>query len=81
MARHRVAVARERLLLRTHLAREIDDAADFTASEFARVGADDWGRTGTRSDGVEFSVASLGVYCIHELDHHAWDVHGAAVHA
>ncbi len=56
------------------VAREIDDAADFTASEFARVGPADWGRTGTRSDGVEFSVASLGVYCIHELRHHAWDV-------
>jgi len=62
------------------VAREIDDAADFTASEFARVGADDWARTGTRSDGVEFSVAALGVYCIHELDHHAWDVHARDHH-
>ena len=56
------------------VAREIVETAEWTAREFGRVGADDWGRTGTRSDGFVFSVASLGIYCIHELRHHAWDV-------
>ncbi|MEI2827932.1 MAG: DinB family protein [Dermatophilaceae bacterium] len=56
--------------------RDIVETAEWTAREFARVEPGDWGRTGTRSDGFVFSVASLGIYCIHELRHHAWDVRG-----
>jgi hypothetical protein len=33
-----------------------------------------WDRTGTRSDGARFTVASLGRYLLHDPVHHVGDV-------
>lgn len=46
------------------------------ADAFAAVPADSWGRRGSRSDGVEFTVASLARYFVHDPTHHLWDVRG-----
>ena len=35
---------------------------------------DQWGRTGLRSDGSEFTVLTLGQYFLHDLAHHLVDV-------
>lgn len=48
------------------------------AEEFAntldRVPADGWQRSGQRSNGATFTVASISVYFAHEIVHHGWDV-------
>jgi hypothetical protein len=36
----------------------------------------EWNRSGRRSDGVSFTVASLSRYMIHDPVHHVWDVTG-----
>ena len=35
-----------------------------------------WGRPGRRSDGTDFTVASLTQYISHEVHHHLHDVNG-----
>lgn len=54
--------------------REIEAAALQTATVFARPTGPQWERPGTRSNGSHFTVASLGVYFLHDLAHHVWDV-------
>jgi hypothetical protein len=39
-----------------------------------RLDADEWERTGRRSDGADFTVESMGRYLLHDLVHHVWDV-------
>lgn len=39
-----------------------------------RVTRDQWQRTGTRSDGAQFTVASYARYILHDAAHHLWDV-------
>ena len=41
---------------------------------YASVPDDDWGRRGVRSDGSVFTIASLGRYHLHDLEHHLHDV-------
>lgn len=36
----------------------------------------DWDRTGQRSDGFTFTVATLSRYLVHDLEHHLHDVDG-----
>ena len=48
----------------------------FTAGLFAAVGPDQWQRPGTRSNGSQFTVATLAVYFLHDLEHHLHDVGG-----
>lgn len=55
---------------------ELTDAAAEAASVFGSVGPGQWGRTGRRSDGMGFTVETLGRYFVHELVHHLHDVHG-----
>ena len=41
---------------------------------FASVRADEWGRTGYRSDGVAFTIDTFTRYMVHDPVHHVWDV-------
>ena len=43
--------------------------------------ADAWGRRGYRSNGSEFTIESIGVYHLHDIVHHAWDVRAAVARA
>ncbi len=33
-----------------------------------------WNNTGTRADGVEFTIDSMARYLLHDVSHHIWDV-------
>jgi hypothetical protein len=53
---------------------ELVDAADAVAHTYATVPDDAWSRRGFRSNGSEFTVASIAVYHLHDVVHHSWDV-------
>lgn len=53
---------------------ELQAAAITLADRYASVSPDQWERPGTRSNGSRFTVATLGVYCLHDVRHHLWDV-------
>ena len=59
------------------IAAELNHAAQMIASSFATVTGDQWQRTGTRSDGAEFTIESFARYFIHDPVHHLYDVTGA----
>ena len=40
------------------------------------VSGDTWERRGIRSNGSEFTVATLAVYFLHDVEHHLHDVEG-----
>lgn len=44
------------------------------ATSFSRPHGDQWSLPATRSDGASFTAASLGLYLLHELSHHAADM-------
>jgi hypothetical protein len=52
-------------------------AAGRLAARFETVIGAQWDRTGNRSDGARFTVASFARYMIHDPIHHLWDVGGA----
>jgi len=54
--------------------RELRAAAAALAARFEQVSGDDWDRTGTRSDGAEFTVETFARYLLHDPVHHLWDV-------
>jgi hypothetical protein len=58
----------------TVVATELFDAASTVADTYSSVPADAWSRRGLRSNGSEFTIASLAVYHLHDVVHHAWDV-------
>ena len=58
------------------VAAEYAEAAQRIAEEFAGVGDEQWQRRGTRSNGSQFTVATLAVYFLHDLEHHLHDVAG-----
>jgi hypothetical protein len=59
------------------VASELVDAAAAVAATYERVPRDAWSRRGLRSNGSEFTVASIAVYHLHDVVHHAHDVdHG-----
>ncbi len=59
------------------VASELVDAADAVADTYAHVPAEAWSRRGLRSNGSEFTVASIAIYHLHDIVHHAHDVeHG-----
>lgn len=61
----------------TIVASDLVDAARTVAETYDRVPADAWSRRGLRSNGSEFTVASIAVYHLHDIVHHAHDVdHG-----
>jgi hypothetical protein len=59
------------------VASELFEAADIVANTYTRVPPDGWSRRGLRSNGSEFTVASIAIYHLHDIVHHAHDVgHG-----
>ena len=46
------------------------------AKRFGAVTGDQWARTGSRSDGAQFTVLTLGQYLVHDPVHHVYDVTG-----
>lgn len=56
------------------VADELAQAAAEWSAVYAGCPEQDWGRKGLRSNGSEFTVESLGVYGLHDLRHHLWDV-------
>lgn len=59
------------------VAGELVEAADIVADTYANVPDDAWGRRGLRSNGSEFTIASIAIYHLHDIVHHAYDVtHG-----
>ena len=56
------------------VATELTAAATALAASFDAVTADQFGRTGRRSDGAEFTVSSFARYFAHDPVHHLHDV-------
>lgn len=63
------------------VATELLDAAGSVAERYESVPPDAWGRRGLRSNGSAFTIESIGVYHLHDVVHHAWDVRAAAARA
>lgn len=56
------------------VARELVNAGEACADRWTTVGADDWQRTGDRSDGSSFTVETFARYFLHDPVHHLADV-------
>jgi hypothetical protein len=56
------------------VADEIAEAGEALAARFETVAGGDWERTGTRSDGAEFTIETFARYFIHDPIHHVRDV-------
>ncbi|HUY07183.1 MAG TPA: DinB family protein [Acidimicrobiales bacterium] len=56
------------------VSRELSDASEVLAHRFARVDGSQWEHRGRRSNGSEFTVATLATYLAHDPIHHLWDV-------
>jgi len=50
------------------------DAASIVAATYTNVPADAWTRRGSRSNGSEFTIATISIYHLHDIVHHAYDV-------
>ena len=55
---------------------ELTAEGEQIAASFGRVPEDQWGRTGTRSNGSEFTVLTFSQYFLHDVVHHLHDVDG-----
>ncbi|MCV7283303.1 DinB family protein [Mycolicibacterium flavescens] len=53
---------------------ELYDAATAVAATYDSVPADAWSRRGLRSNGSEFTIATIAIYHLHDIVHHSWDV-------
>lgn len=53
---------------------ELVTAGRQLAGDFARLGAEQWDRAGTRSDGARFDVERFSRYLLHDPVHHLHDV-------
>jgi hypothetical protein len=58
------------------VAAELAAAAEVIAAHFDEIVPGQWQRTGSRSDGADFTVESFGRYFIHDPVHHLYDVTG-----
>jgi uncharacterized damage-inducible protein DinB len=56
------------------VAADLVAAADTAADTYSTVPDGAWSRRGLRSNGSEFTVASIAVYHLHDIVHHGWDV-------
>ena len=59
-----------------HIVHAMESAVARTQDTLARVGPDDWDRTGRRGDGYVFTIGSLCRYIVHDVEHHLVDVDG-----
>ncbi len=55
---------------------ELVTAFEAAAAAFDRPHGDQWEWPALRSNGSEFTARTLGLYFLHDLIHHLWDVHG-----
>lgn len=55
------------------VAQEYAEAVDATAAAFDAVAGEQWSRRGSR-DGTAFTVETLAVYTLHDIEHHLADV-------
>jgi hypothetical protein len=53
---------------------ELVERAAEVAAVYTAVQGDQWQRTGRRSNGSLFTVETMGVYHLHDVVHHLWDV-------
>lgn len=53
---------------------ELQEAAEALARLLESLAADDWERSGRRSDGASFTIDTLARYMVHDPIHHVWDV-------
>ena len=53
---------------------ELHEAGVALADAFDAIEGDQWQRSGRRSDGVSFTIATFAQYMIHDPLHHLWDV-------
>jgi len=58
------------------VAAELEAAATAFVARAKALGPADLTRPGTRSDGAEFTAATLLQYFLHDVTHHLWDVTG-----
>lgn len=58
------------------VAAEYAEALAAIADLFDGVAPEQWQRRGLRSNGSMFTVETIGVYCLHDLEHHLYDVAG-----
>jgi len=56
------------------VATEYAGLAERLASDWDAVTGEQWSLPGLRSNGSRFTVATLGVYLIHDIEHHLHDV-------
>lgn len=56
------------------VADELRAAASSVADTYDSVPADAWSRRGLRSNGSEFTIATISLYHLHDVVHHTWDV-------
>jgi len=56
------------------VADEYATAAELAAATLDIVSGDAWERRGIRSNGSQFTVATLAVYFLHDVEHHLHDV-------
>jgi hypothetical protein len=56
------------------VATELFDAATAVAETYGNVPSDAWTRRGLRSNGSEFTIATISVYHLHDIVHHSHDV-------
>lgn len=64
----------------TVVADELAKAAETVAARFESLSAEQWERTGSRSDGAHFTVETFGRYFVHDPVHHLYDVTGRRAH-
>ncbi len=53
---------------------ELVERAAEASAVYSSVEGEQWQRTGRRSNGSAFTVASIGRYHLHDVVHHLWDV-------
>ncbi len=56
---------------------ELVEAGEAVANRYDSVEANQWSRIGLRSNGSEFTVETIGLYHLHDVIHHAWDIREA----
>lgn len=55
------------------VALEYAQEIDVTAAEFDAVESDEWAHRGSRA-GTAFTVETLAIYLLHDIEHHLYDV-------
>lgn len=60
---------------------DLVEAAADVAAVYAGVGEDQWRRTGRRSNGSLFTVETIGIYHLHDIVHHLYDIGGVIAEA